>query len=117
MSARSARPSILTLAVKDRATLYNIWMPFIKNGGIFVATPNRYSLGDEVFVMMSLPGSTERLPVAGKVIWISPPGATGNRPAGIGVQLADSGEGAAVRNKIEVQLTGIPDPDKPTQTM
>jgi len=117
MSATSGRQGILSLAVKDKAALYNAYMPFVKNGGIFVPTPKRYFLGDEVFLLLTLPDSSERLPVAGKVIWVTPMGAQGNRTAGIGVQLPDNSEGETIRNKIETQLAGTLGADKPTQTM
>ena len=55
--------------------------------------------------------------VAGKVVWVTPPGAQGNRAAGIGVQFADSAEGEAVRHKIETILAGTLTADKPTHTM
>jgi type IV pilus assembly protein PilZ len=97
--------------------LYSAYMPFVKNGGIFVPTPKRYFLGDEVFLLLTLPDSSERLPVAGKVIWVTPAGAQGNRTAGIGVQLADGAEGEGVRHKIETMLAGLTSSDKPTHTM
>ena len=117
MSAINARQGIMSLAVKDTAALYSAYMPFVKNGGVFVPTPKRYFLGDEVFVLLTLPDSGERLPVAGKVIWVTPLGAQGNRQAGIGVQLADGPDGDSIRNRIETLLAGTTGSDKPTQTM
>ncbi len=112
-----ARQGILSLVVKDKAQLYNAYMPFVRNGGIFVPTGRRYFLGDEVFLLLTLPDSTERLPVAGKVVWVTPSGASGNRAAGIGVQFAEGGDGEAVRGKIETTLAGTLNADQPTQTM
>ena len=117
MSAINARQGILSLAVKDTAALYSAYMPFVKNGGVFVPTPKRYFLGDEVFLLLTLPESSERLPVPGKVVWVTPTGAQGNRTAGIGVQFADSNEGEVVRNRIETLLAGMLNADKATQTM
>jgi len=117
MSSPNARQGILSLAVKDKAALYAAYMPFVKNGGVFVPTPKRYFIGDEVFLLLTLPDSSERLPVAGKVIWVTPAGAQGNRPAGIGVQLPDGQEGEAVRTKIETALAGLIGSEKPTNTM
>ena len=117
MSAMNARQGILSLAVKDKAALYGAYMPFVKNGGVFVPTPKRYFLGDEVFLLLTLPDSSERLPVAGKVVWVPPLGAQGNPQAGIGVQLAEGADGEAIRNKIETLLAGTSTSDKPTQTM
>lgn len=117
MNAVSARPGILSLALPDKAALYAAYMPFVKNGGIFVPTPRRYALGDEVFLLLTLPDSHDRLPVAGKVVWITPAGAQGSRTAGIGVQLPEGGDGEAVRNRIEALLAGVVNSEKPTQTM
>jgi type IV pilus assembly protein PilZ len=113
----AARQGILSLAIKDKAALYNAYMPYIRQGGIFVPTPRRYFIGDEVFLLLTLPDSSERLPVAGKVIWVTPAGAQGNRAAGIGVQFADTAEGEAVKNKIETTLAGTLNAEQPTQTM
>ena len=116
-AASGARQGILSLAVKDKHALFQAYMPFIKQGGVFVPTPKRYFIGDEVFLLMTLPESTERLPVAGKVIWVTPAGAQGNRAAGIGVQFADTSEAEMVKTKIETLLAGMLDSDKPTHTM
>ena len=115
--AGGARQGILSLAVKDKAALYNAYMPYLKHGGIFVPTPKRYFLGDEVFLLLTLPDSSDRLPIAGKVCWVTPAGAQGNRTAGIGVQFADTAEGEAVKGKIETVLAGILNAEQPTQTM
>jgi type IV pilus assembly protein PilZ len=112
-----ARQGILSLAVKDKAQLYAAYMPFLKQGGIFVPTTRRYFIGDEVFVLLTLPEGNERLPVAGRVVWVTPAGAQGNRTAGIGVQFADSAEGENVKGRIETLLAGTLAADKPTHTM
>ena len=112
-----ARQGIVSLAIKDKAQLYAAYMPFIRHGGIFVPTTRRYFIGDEVFLLLTLPDSSERLPVAGKVVWVTPTGAQGNRAAGIGVQFADTSEGEAVKSKIETLLAGTLNAEKPTHTM
>lgn len=117
MSATSARQGILSLVIKDKVALYGAYMPFVKNGGIFVPTLNRYFLGNGVFLLLTLPESSERLPVAGKVVWTTPAGAQGNRTAGIGVQLPDGQEGEAIRGRIETLLAGLLNSDKSTHTM
>ena len=117
MSAASGRQGILSLAVKDKAALYNAYMPYIRHGGIFVPTPKRYFLGDEVFLLLALPDSSDRLPIAGKVVWVTPAGAQGNRTAGIGVQFADTAEGENVKGRIETLLAGSLNADKATHTM
>lgn len=110
-----ARNGILSLTIKDKAVLYAAYMPFVKNGGMFIPTSKSYKLGDEVFMLLSLMDEPEKIPVAGKVIWITPRGAQGNRAAGIGVQFSDQDNTAV--NKIETYLAGSIGSDKPTHTM
>jgi type IV pilus assembly protein PilZ len=116
MNAPSARPGMLSLSIKDKASLYAAYMPFVKNGGLFIPTIKQYNLGDEVFMLLTLMEDNERLPVAGKIIWITPQGAQGNRQAGIGVQFSPQDKGAT-RNKIETHLAGAMKADRITHTM
>jgi type IV pilus assembly protein PilZ len=110
-----ARNGILSLTIKDKAVLYAAYMPFVKNGGMFIPTNKSYKLGDEVFMLLSLMDEPEKIPVAGKVVWVTPKGAQGNRAAGIGVQFSDQDNTAI--NKIETYLAGMLNSDKPTHTM
>lgn len=111
-----AQPGILTLNIKDKAALYVSYMPFIKNGGLFIPTTRDTSLGDEVFLLLTLMDSSERLPVAGKVVWVTPRGAQGKRQQGIGVQFS-SQDGGTTQKKIEALLAGALGADRPTHTM
>jgi type IV pilus assembly protein PilZ len=111
------RQGILSLAIKDKGALFSAYMPFVRGGGLFVPTTKAYSLGDEVFILLSLMDEKDRLPVAGKVVWITPPGAQGNRLAGIGVQFAETADGETVRTRIESILAGILTQERPTHTM
>jgi len=89
----------------------------VRGGGLFVPTAKRYNLGDEVFILLTLMDDKDRLPVAGKVVWITPVGAQSNRTTGIGVQFNDSGDGETARTKIESILAGILTAERPTHTM
>ena len=75
MPAPAARPGMLSLSIKDKASLYAAYMPYVTNGGLFIPTTKQYDLGDEVFMLLTLMEDNERLPVAGKIIWITPQGA------------------------------------------
>lgn len=107
---------ILSFAIKDKNALYASFMPFVKNGGLFIPTTKRYQLGDELFLLLQLMDETERIPVAGKVVWVTPPGAEGNRAIGVGVQFSDQDKGAA-RRKIEEYLAGALSAERQTHTM
>ncbi|PCJ19038.1 MAG: pilus assembly protein PilZ [Gammaproteobacteria bacterium] len=110
-----ARSGILSLTIKDKAVLYAAYMPFVTNGGLFIPTNKQYRLGDEVFLLLNLMDEAEKIPVAGKIIWITPKGAQGTRATGIGVQFNDQDDSA--RSKIETYLAGALQSDRPTHTM
>ncbi len=112
----AAGQGILSLAIKDKGSLYAAYMPYVKNGGLFIPTTKPYKLGDEVFMLLTLMEDKERVPVAGKVVWVTPQGAQGNRTPGIGVQFSDQDNGQT-RNKIEGLLAGALKADRPTHTM
>jgi type IV pilus assembly protein PilZ len=111
-----ARPGVLSLTIKDKSALYAAYMPYVKGGGIFIPSNKPYKLGDEVFMLLTLMENKERIPVAGHVVWVTPPGAQGNRAAGVGIQFSEKDSGAA-RNKIETILAGQLTSERPTHTM
>lgn len=112
----SAQPGILTLNIKDKAALAQAYMPFVKNGGLFIPTTKEYRLGDEVFILLTLMDGAERLPVAGRVVWISPRAAQGKRVQGIGVQFS-SQDGGETQKKIEALLVGVLSAERVTHTL
>ena len=111
-----AQPGILNLNIKDKNALYVAYMPFIRNGGLFVPTSKNYSIGDEVFVLLTLMDDGERMPVAGKVVWVTPKGAQGKRAQGIGIQFDAKDQGRTM-NKIETALAGMLNLDRVTHTL
>jgi len=115
-AGRDPRQGILSLTIRDKSALYASYMPYIKNGGLFIPTAKPYNIGDEVFLLLSLMDSKEKLPVAGRVVWITPAHAQGNKTAGIGVQFSELDKGAT-RNKIETHLAGALSSDRATHTM
>ena len=115
MKMPGGRSGILSLSIKDKAALYSAYMPFVTNGGLFVATDKNYKLGEEIFLLLNIMDEPEKIPVAGKVVWITPQGAQGNRSAGIGVQFSDQDDPA--RRTIENHLAGSLQSDRPTHTM
>ena len=109
------KQGILSLTIKDRTVLYAAYMPFLRNGGLFIPTNKRFTLGEEVFVLLALMDEAEKIPITGTVVWVTPKGAQGNRQAGIGVQFSEADFAAAT--KIEEHLgTGLVS-DRPARTM
>lgn len=97
-SKDSSRPWMLSLTLGDKTTAANLYMPFIKGGGVFVESDKEYNLGDQVFVLLTVGEEAKKFPINGKVVWICGANARGDKSQGIGVQFPkdDSGEGARV---------------------
>jgi type IV pilus assembly protein PilZ len=116
MAEAAPRQGILSLSIKDKNALYQAYMPFVTNGGLFIPTDRDYQMGQEVFMLLNLMEEPERLPIAGKVVWKTPVGSAGYRTAGVGVQFSDQ-DGGLARAKIENYLAGALGGDKATHTM
>lgn len=114
--AAKSKINALSLTIRDKAVLYATYMPFVKQGGLFIPTNKPYKLGDEFNMFLNLMEETEKLPLTAKVIWITPSGAQGNRAAGVGVQFQGE-DGVKVRNKIETYLAGALQSERPTHTL
>lgn len=98
--AQPQKPSVLSLAIKEKAALYAAYMPFIKGGGLFIPTNKPFKVGEEVFMLLSLIEDTEKIKVVGKVVWVST-ATQANRPQGVGVQFSEKDGGREAKKKIE----------------
>ena len=112
-----ARPSVLSLAIKEKAALYAAYMPFLSNGGIFVPTNKPYKVGDEIYLILSLMEDSSKYPVAGKVSWVTPAGANNNKAQGIGVHFPADESGRRVKQRIEELLGAAIGSSRATHTM
>jgi type IV pilus assembly protein PilZ len=116
-SSTSPRPSVIQLAIKEKAALYAAYIPLFAEGGIFIPTAREYKLGDDIYVLLSLPDDPQRYPVAGKVAWVTPAKASGNRTQGVGIQFPKDEKSRLLKIKIEELLGAAVGSDRPTQTI
>ncbi len=129
------KKTMIALTIKDKVALRNDYMPFIINGGLFM--PNRadydradydladydladydladYVLGDEVFILLNLMDQPEKIPIAGKVVWVARKGVKSPHTPGVGIQFSDPDNIA--KDKIETYLAGSLGSANATATM
>jgi type IV pilus assembly protein PilZ len=115
--ASAPRPSVIQLAIKEKAALYAAYIPLFAEGGMFIPTSREYQLGDDVYVLLSLPEDPQRYPIAGRVAWVTPSRASGNRTQGVGIQFPKDEKSRQLKEKIEDLLGGHLMSDRPTQTV
>lgn len=112
-----ARPSVLSLPIKEKAALYAAYMPFLTNGGIFVPTNKPYKIGDEIYLILTLMDDITKYPIAGKIAWITPGGANNNKAQGIGVHFSSDESGVRVKQRIEELLGAAIGSSRATHTL
>ena len=103
-SPSTPRPSVIQLSIKEKAALYAAYIPAFTDGGVFIPTARDYALGDDVYVLLSLPEDVQRYPVAGKVAWVTPAKAAGGRTQGVGIKFPKDDKSQALKKKIEELL-------------
>ena len=116
-AAAAARPAVIQLVFREKGALYAAYIPMLTDGGLFVPTTREYRLGDDIYLLMSLPEDTQRFPVAGKVAWITPANASGGRTQGVGVRFPNDEKSRQLKIKIEEVLGTTIQSAKPTQTL
>jgi type IV pilus assembly protein PilZ len=116
-SANAARPSVIQLSIKEKAALYAAYIPLFADGGIFIPSLRDYRLGDDVYVLLTLPDDPQRYPVAGKVAWITPAKVSGSRTRGVGIRFPADEKSRLLKIKIEEILGASLGSERPTQTL
>ena len=115
--ATASRPSVIQLVFRERGALYAAYIPLLTDGGLFVPTTREYRLGDDIYLLLSLPEDPQRYPVAGRVAWITPANASGGRTQGVGVRFPADEKTRVLKIRIEELLGTSISSAKPTQTI
>jgi type IV pilus assembly protein PilZ len=110
------RPAVLSLAIKERASLYASYMPFIENGGLFIPTQKEYSMGDQIYVILQLLTNPKKFSISAKVVWISPAGLS-QKMQGIGIQIPSDASGSELLLFIEQSLGSALSSSRKTHTL
>ncbi|WP_431262672.1 PilZ domain-containing protein [Roseateles chitinivorans] len=108
---------MIQLVFKEKGALYAAYIPIFSEGGVFVPTTRDYKLGEDIYLLMTLPEDPNRYPVAGKVAWLTPANASGGRTQGVGVKFPGDEKTRVIKLKIEELLGTAISSSKPTQTI
>ena len=100
----------LQCVLDSKEALHNAYMPFIKGGGVFVATQENLPLNTNVILAIQiLDDPTEH--IRANIAWITPLGAQRGKKVGVGVQFIGK-EGQAMQHQIETYVVGMSDANK-----
>ena len=116
-TASTPRPSVVQLDIKEKGALYAAYIPLFTEGGMFIPTTRDYQLGEDIYVLLTLPEDTQRYPIAGRVAWVTPARAAGNRTQGVGIQFPKDEKSRQLKARIEEILGSHLASERPTQTI
>jgi type IV pilus assembly protein PilZ len=116
-NSSSPRPTVIQLAIREKAALYAAYIPAFAEGGIFAPTDREYRLGEDIYVLLTLPDDHQRYPIAGKVAWITPARSSNNRAQGVGVSFPKDEKCVQLKLKIEQILGALLSSERATQTI
>ena len=110
------KQGVIKINIDDLKDLYQYYMPYVDGCGIFVPTEEIYSLEQEVFIFLKLPGALGKFAASGRIVWLNPPKKASRRMPGVGVQLRGK-EAPRIREIIEAGLGKSLASGLPTATM
>lgn len=107
---------VLHVQYTDKQSLFNCFMSFCRDGGLFIPGGNipgiTPHLGVQVHMLVELPGDPNLYTASGKISWINM-----DKRRGVGVRMTADEHGRALRNAIENNLGGMIKSPSPTYTM
>lgn len=110
------RPRNIT--IDDKKELYKYYMPFIKDGGLFIPfqedlNANNVYPGMTVLLLLTVIEPKNRYTISGKVVWIQKAGAI----KGYGISLGSSTQAKSLKDYIEVAVADLAQKKEPTYTI
>jgi len=87
----------LQVHIADESTLASAYMPFIKNGGLFIGARKGLRMGDDVLLQLRLLDAGEALQIESRVVWLSPQSGKGDSQQGVGLAFHENADRARVR--------------------
>lgn len=80
---------LLQLSIRDKVALHSHYMPFIRDGGIFIPTDRKYQFGETIAMVLRFLDRGKKLVITGKVVWISPQSSNhSSHNPGVGLQFS-----------------------------
>ena len=108
---------MVQVALADRTSIYNSYMSFLTHGGVFIASDDTFTIGDEVLLVLEVGEAADRFPLKTTVCWINPVRGSTTRPRGVGLAFDNGDTAKQARHYIENSRSGLLDLPRPTYTI
>ena len=108
---------MINLIIPDKPALYRSYMGFLKYGGLFAPTTDKFKMGEEVLLAANLPEFNEPKYLRTNVVWINSATTATGQPQGIGLAFGKDEDSVAVKQAIEDLLPGLLLSERTTHTL
>lgn len=112
----SSQQKVFDVTFATKNELYRAWMPFVKQGALFIRINQEGKIGEKIALNIKLPDDPNVHSTQGKVVWTTPKGAQGAKHAGLGIEFGEE-NAEQLRHQIEKLLAGMLKSGNKTDTM
>ena len=123
-AAPAAAPSgtpgrMLQLRLESKPIIYMSYMSFLEYGGVFLPSNDKFTMGEEVLLVLELvgPAHTDKLFIKSNVCWINANPSASGRPKGIGLAFSSDESGVKAKALFEAILSGLLANERATYTL
>lgn len=115
----SAPGRMLQLRLESKPIIYMSYMSFLEYGGVFLPSNDKFTMGEEVLLVLELVGSarTDKLFIKSNVCWINANPSASGRPKGIGLAFGSDESGVKAKALFEAILSGLLANERATYTL
>ena len=110
----------IEIIFKNSNALHKAYMPYLRNGGLFVSHQAKWELGQKTSLQVVLPLESKeeaKYLLETTVVWITPTSAQGRWVPGVGLEFSTNEVSRRLREKINTLLLANTEKDTPTGTM
>lgn len=115
----SAPGRMLQLRLESKPIIYMSYMSFLEYGGVFLPSNDKFTMGEEVLLVLELvgPARTDKLFIKSNVCWINANPSASGRPKGIGLAFSSDDSGVKAKALFEAILSGLLTNERATYTL
>ncbi|CRZ21189.1 pilus assembly protein [Kingella kingae] len=115
----SAPGRMLQLRLESKPIIYMSYMSFLEYGGVFLPSNDKFTMGEEVLLVLELvgPARTDKLFIKSNVCWINANPSASGRPKGIGLAFSSDDSGVKAKALFEAILSGLLANERATYTL
>lgn len=117
--APAAPGRMVQLRLENKPAIYSSYMSFLEFGGVFLPATDKFTMGEEVLLVLELvgPSKVEKLFIKTNVCWLNMQPVASGRPRGVGLAFGNDESGLKAKAIFEAILSGLIHNERATYTL